>query len=310
MKLFLSLILLLIILVLAFSYYAYRMAFYMPPRPKDQQYALPPGMTMENMNPGIRKSLDRMLAVPFEPVTITSFDGKHLFGRYYHVQDGAPVQIQFHGYKGSALVEMSGGNYLARCMDQNTLTVDHRSHGKSDGNTITFGIKERRDVLCWIQYVCERFGKDTPIILSGISMGAATVLMAADLDLPSNVKGIIADCPYSTPKDIILKTCGDMKYPPALTYPFIKLGARLFGHFNLEETSAVGAVQKARVPILIIHGENDHFVPCEMSREIIHACASAATLVTFPDAGHGRSYLMNPKRYEKEVQTFINNSLK
>ena len=137
-------------------------------------------------------------------------------------------------------------------------------------------------------------------------MGAATVLMAADLELPANVKGIIADCPYSSPKEIILKTAGDMKFPVKLTYPFIRLAAYLFGHFNLEETTAVKAVQNSRVPILIIHGEADAFVPCHMSREIAKVCSSPITLVTIPGAGHGRSYLVDPKRYEDAIIKFIN----
>ena len=305
MKLFLSLIMLFAILILAFSYYAYRITFYMPKRPQTDGYALASDKAPEKINPEVRKLSERMMANSFEPVTITSFDGSGLFGRYYHVQDGAPVQLQFHGYKSSPFIDMIGGNYMARIMGHNSIAVDQRSHGMSDGNTITFGINERRDVLFWIAYVNKRFGEDTPIILSGLSMGAATVLMAADLGLPANVKGIIADCPYSTPKDIILKTSADRKYPPRLTYPFVKLGARIFGHFNLEETDAVLAVQKARIPILLIHGENDNFVPCDMSRKIAAACASPITFVTFPGAGHGRSYLVDSKRYEKELRTFI-----
>lgn len=298
-----------IILILVFSYYAYRIAFYMPKRAESENYILPPGMTMENMGPGIAQCMKEMLDRPFEPVTITAFDGQKLFGRYYHVADGAPLQIQFHGYKSSPYIDMSGGNKLARNMGHNALAVDQRSHGKSNGTTITFGVNERKDCLCWINYVCERFGADVPIILSGLSMGAATVLMATDLDLPANVKGVIADCPYSSPKEIILKTAGDMKFPARVTYPFVRLAAYIYGHFNLEESSAVEAVKNSRVPILIIHGESDDFVPCDMSREIAKTCTAPVTLVTIPGAGHGRSYLVDPKRYEEAIKEFTENIL-
>ena len=223
-------IFILLLFILAFSHIAYRIAFYMPKRPEGNLYSLPPGMTEENMGPDIAKCMKEMMERPFDAVSITGFDGPKLYGRYYHVQENAPVQIMFHGYKSTPFVDMSGGNKLAQKLGHNTLVVDQRSHGMSEGTTITFGIKERRDCLCWIQYVLERCGQDTPIILVGLSMGAATVLMAADLDLPANVKGIIADCPYSTPKDIILKTSGDMHFPPKLTYPFVRLGAYLYGH--------------------------------------------------------------------------------
>ena len=85
----------------------------------------------------------------------------------------------------------------------NVLLVDQRAHFGSGGHTIAYGIRERRDVLSWIEYANGRFGKDKPIYLFGISMGAATVVMAADLALPDNVRLICADCPYSSPRDII-----------------------------------------------------------------------------------------------------------
>ena len=193
--------------------------------------------------------------------------------RYYHVRDGAPLQIQFHGYRGAALRDFCGGNKLARESGQNTLVVDQRAHGKSGGNTITFGIRERLDCLSWVKYANQRFSSGTPIFLSGVSMGATTVLMASELKLPANVMGIIADCPYSSPEVIIRKVCReDMHLPPALTMPLIRLGARLFGHFVLNESSAVQAVGNKNIPILLLHGEDDRFVPCDMSREIFDAC--------------------------------------
>lgn len=306
---FIIILFLLFALILGIAYYAYRMAFYMPKRPKDEMYRLPPGMTEENMGEAIEKSLKEMLARPFEGVTVTACDNRKLFARYYHVADGAPIHILFHGYKSSPFIDCSGGTYLAMKLGHNVLVVDHRSHGKSEGHAITFGIMERKDCLSWIQYVNERFGADVPIILAGLSMGAATVLMAADLSLPSNVKGIFADCPYSSPKEIIQKVCRDMQLPPKLLYPFIKLGAFWFGHFKLEESSALEAVQKAQVPVLLIHGESDGFVPCAMSKAIHKACKAPVTLVTIPGAGHGRSYLVNPVAYEKAVIQFINSVL-
>ena len=182
--------------------------------------------------------------------------------------------------------------------------VDQRSHGKSEGNTITFGIKERRDCLSWIQYICERFGNDTPIILCGLSMGAATVLMATDLELPPNIKGIIADCPYSSPKAIIQKVCKDMHLPPKLLYPFVKLGACLLAGFNLEESDAVSAVKNTSIPILIIHGDDDRFVPYYMSEEIAKA-NSSVIFETISTAGHGLCYMVEPKKYEDVTVKFI-----
>ena len=190
-------------------------------------------------------------------------------------------------------------------MRHNTIVVDQSAHGRSTSRTITFGIKERKDCLSWANYVCETFGSDTPIFLSGVSMGAAAVLMASSLDLPQNVLGIIADSPYSSPAAIIEKVCRDRGYPTSVMLPVIRLGARCFGHFDLDEATVIDAVRRTRIPILLIHGEDDRFVPCRMSQEIWSACGGPRTLKTFPGAGHGLSYMVDTKRYERLVRQFV-----
>ena len=129
--------------------------------------------------------------------------------------------------------------------------------------------------------------------------------MASELELPGSVAGIIADCPYSSPEAIIRKVCQeDMHLPSALLMPFVRLGARLFGHFMLREASAVEAVQHTHIPVLLIHGEDDRFVPCDMSREIFDACAGYKICKTFPGAGHGLSYMVDTNGYEQAVAQF------
>lgn len=309
MKLLILTLFILLLITVLISYISYRIAFRAPKRLPDGDVSMPVGEQYEAHRPGISKSVEEMLARPFEAVTITSHDGKKLYARYYHAADNAPLQIFFHGYKSSAELDCCGGSKLAAKMGQNTLVVDQRSHGKSEGSCIAFGILERRDCLAWIQYSISRFGKDVPIILSGLSMGAATVLMATDLKLPDNVIGVIADCPYSSPKAIIQKVSKDMHLPAKLMYPFAILGAKLFGKFDLEESSAVTAVAGTKIPILLIHGEDDRFVPCDMSREIHRSCASRITFETIPGAGHGLSYMVAPEQYEKAVVKFIQNIL-
>ena len=296
-----------IILVLLASFltlFAYFVAFYSSPRRAENPYKLPSGEQYEQGRELMLSLIRELDGIPFEPVTITAFDGVQLCGRYYHVRDGAPVQIELHGYRGSALRDFCGGNKLAREAGMNTLLVDERANGRSGGRTITFGVKERRDCLSWIEYANSRFGP-VPIFLAGVSMGAATVLMAAGLPLPANVAGIIADCPYSSPEAIIRKVCReDMHLPPALLMPFVRLAARLFGRFRLDGASAVEAARDTGIPILLLHGEDDRFVPCGMSREI-HDAAPGSTLVTFPGAGHGLSYIVDGARYAAAVERFI-----
>ncbi len=300
-----GIILIILMITVAIILYARRTAFYHPDRPMSGGYTMPKLLKEDGTEDPAFAFAKTMQEYPSEPVSIRSYDGCMLYGRYYHSADGAPLQILFHGYKGSPYIDCSGGTHLALKAGHNALVIDERSHGRSEGNIICFGIKERKDCLCWAQYAAKRFGADTPIILSGLSMGAATVLMAADLPMPSNVKGIIADCPYSSPKAILQKVSRDMKMPAKLLYPFIWLSAVLFGHFNLEESSAVESVQHTALPILLIHGEADDFVPHAMSVEIRDACKSPITFLSVPGAGHGHSYLTSPEVYEETVQHFL-----
>jgi fermentation-respiration switch protein FrsA (DUF1100 family) len=294
----------LLLLALGVAYGAYRFAYYSPHKNQNDPYLAPDGHRYtpeEGPTYGLIREMDEL---PFEPVTIRSRDGLQLFGRYYHVRDGAPLQIQMHGYRGHALRDFCGGNKLAREAGLNTLVVDQRAHGKSEGHTISFGINERWDCLQWAEYAAQRW-PGVPISLAGISMGAATVLMASDLPLPEEVKGIIADCGYSSPRAIIKHVCWSLPKPFRIFYPFTSLSAELFGHFDPDAGSALGAVSNTTLPILLIHGEADGFVPCEMSREIAAACASKVRLETFPGADHGVSYLSDPERYGRIVKEFL-----
>ena len=309
MAVFLTLLVVLAILIPAAAYFVYRIAFYSPRKDREKI----PSVTGAQFDPyrEIMGLIYRNLSEQsYERVSVRSRDGLMLSGRYYHVRDGAPLAIGFHGYRSSCLTDFSGGAELNFSLGYNLLLVDQRAHGKSEGNTITFGVRERYDCLDWVNYALRRFGDDTQILLYGISMGAATVLMATGLDLPENVKAIIADCPYSTPCAIIETVSDQMRIPHGLARPFVKLAARLYGGFDIEEADALRAVAKAKVPILLIHGESDNFVPCAMSQEIYLANPQLVQRHTFPGADHGISYLVDKDRYTKIVKEFLSCALK
>ena len=255
--------------------------------------------------------IDEITATPCEDVYIKAHDGVTLYGRYYHVAEGAPVEIQLHGYRGHALRDFCGGARDARARGHNLILVDQRAHGKSGGGSLSFGIKERYDTLDWVEYTVSRFGEDVDIILIGMSMGAATVLMASELPLPKNVKAIMADCPYSSPREIIHKVVGEMKLPAGLLMPFIRLGGMIYGGFDIDSSTAKEAVKHSKIPTLIIHGEGDSFVPCRMSREIFEGCSMEnKMLLTIPNAEHGISYLVDKETYLGTVVSFMENALK
>ena len=295
-----------LIAVLVICYICYRMAFYVPPRqPLGETIDTPEGEIYEVYRESMEKWARETRALPHEKVSVTSFDGLTLCGKFYEYAPGAPIELMFHGYRGSAERDLSGG--VQRCfkLKRSCLLVDQRCSGDSQGRTITFGVNEHKDCLTWVAFMLQHFGPEVKIILTGISMGAATVLMAAGNPLPPNVIGVLADCGYSTPKDIIQKVISQMGLPPRLAYPFVKLAARLYGGFDLEETSPLKAMQTCTVPVIFFHGENDDYVPCEMSRQVYEACSARKMLVTVPGAGHGLSYPVDHVRYLNALREFF-----
>ena len=296
-----------IALVLTISYVCFRMAFYVPDRdPKlyDTQI-YPEGKIYEPFRDGMAKWAEETKTMPHEMFSITTFDGLKLCGKYYEYKKGAPIELMFHGYRGNAQRDLSGGVQRCFALQRSAFIVDQRCSERSEGNVITFGIKEHKDCLCWVDFMVKHFGPDVKIILTGISMGASTVLMAAGCDLPKNVIGVLADCGYNSAKDIIRKVIRQMKLPVGPSYFFVKLGARIYGHFDLEETSPEEMLKNCKIPVIFFHGENDHFVPCEMSKINYDVCPSRKMLVTVPGAGHGLSYPINPEKYFASLREFF-----
>lgn len=287
------------------SYIIYRKAFCFDRKLSLEKYCILEGEQYEPLRPHMNEMVDQACALPYEDVWTTSFDGLKLHGNFYAGKEGAPVQIMFHGYHGNPTRDFSGGIPLAVSQGLNVIAIDERAHGKSEGKCLTFGILERRDVVSWAEYAAERFGPSCKIILTGISMGAATVLMASNLPLPENVKCIIADCGYTSASEIIAKVMKEMHLPPKLLMPFARLGAKLFGHFDLDEADAPTSLSETNLPVLFIHGEDDRFVPCEMSRRNYEACAAEKVLFTVPDAGHGLSYIIDHEGYLKTRKEFL-----
>lgn len=272
-----------------------------------EERSAPSGKVYEPHAETILRGIDMVLAHEHEDVYIRSWDGLRLHGKYYHQADNAPLAIFMHGYRSGALRDGNGAFIMSRQRGYNVLIVDQRAHGQSEGKVITFGIRERFDCLDWIQYANQRFGSKTPIVLMGISMGASTVMLAAGLELPRNVKCVLADCGFSSPKEIIQSVIRSMKLPVALVYPVVRLSGRIFAGIDIgdEEASCVEAVRKSKVPILFIHGDGDDFVPCHMSQDCFDACGAEKRLLIVKGAGHGLSHCVDHVSYEAAVEEFL-----
>ena len=310
MPLILTIILLISAAVAAASYFCYRLAFSVPKQSREALFEMPDTEQYAPYSAEARQMISDALEIPYKEAVVTSYDGLRLFGKCYIASSDAPWLIMLHGYRSGAERDFCGGLKFGIDSGFNVLLVDQRAHGKSEGKCLTFGIKERYDCLTWINYVISRAGGSCKIALYGMSMGAATVLMAAGSELPKNVACIVADCGYTSPKAIIKKVIREMHYPVFPTYALVRLGGMLFGGFDIEEYSAVQAMEKCDIPVLFIHGDDDRFVPCDMGRENHRHCrAEGKKLLIVPNAGHGMSYMSDKRAYLGTVSEFLKSAL-
>lgn len=259
---------------------------------------------LEEFKDIIKKGIEYIYTTPHKWVEVVSFDGLKLKARYYDNKSDKTI-ILFHGYRSSAARDFSCAVKMYIDFGFNLLLCDQRSHGRSEGRLITFGVKESRDVITWTQFVQSKFNP-TSIILDGMSMGATTVLLSANHNLPPIVKGIIADCGFSSPVDIINKVAKDsFKINGKYLLPVLDLGCKLFGKFSIYGSSTLDSVKKFDRPILFVHGKKDGFVPCEMSEMAYSNANEKSKLVIIEEANHGLSFLVDRKTVEKELKIFL-----
>ncbi len=214
--------------------------------------------------------------------------------------------ICFHGYTSKGMSDYIGLSdyYLKRGYAM--LLPDARAHGESEGEYIGFGCLDRKDALVWIHWLIQEVGEDVEIVLHGTSMGGATVLMTSGLELPAQVKGIVSDFGFTSPKEVFTHVLNSMYHLPA--FPVIQgadiMNKKLAG-YGMDECNAKREVAHAKVPILFIHGSNDTFVPTHMCNEIYDCCASPKKKLIVEGAAHAESYYKDTEKYEQALNEFF-----
>lgn len=284
----------------AFAVFSLRQRFVDPASPEAVQHS-----AYARFSDQISAGQDWLTAQNPERVETTSFDGIKLVGRYIPCENARGTAILFHGYRSQWNLDFSCSVSYYHSLGFALLLVDQRAHGESGGHYITYGVKERRDVLSWIDYVNLRFGDNTPILIGGLSMGASTVQMACGLGLPENVRAAVSDCGFTTPYEIGVHVLRRRKLPVWLLLPQVELFCRLLAGFGLKECSTLTAQRRNRIPTFFVHGEDDNLVPCEMTLRNYKACRAEKHLLTVPGATHGVSYLVDQPRYEREIKEFL-----
>lgn len=235
---------------------------------------------------------------------IESYDKLQLHS-YVVSQNSNKWAIVVHGYGGSGKLMSDKSKYFYD-MGYNVLIPDLRGHGKSEGDYIGMGWKDRLDIISWINFIIKE-NPNAEIVLHGTSMGAATVLMTSGENLPSNVKAIVADCAYTSAWDEFsyqLETY--LKVPSSYILNVTNMVTKLKAGYSLKEASALECVKKATVPILFIHGDKDKFVPYSMMDKLYDATNSPKEKLTIEGGEHANSDLVSPFLYWLTVEDFLN----
>ena len=282
----------------------YRLIFFSPRKGQLSDLNLTNSKQFKGYEEVMKENILSFMAEPYEDVYIESFDKLKLHARFYDNKESNKIAILLHGYKGTAYRDFNCISKIIFKEGYKVLMIDQRAHGSSQGHVITFGVRETKDLLSWIDYVKARFN-DIGILLVGVSMGGHTILNAAD-KIDKDIK-IIADCPYSSPKAILSNTIRSVHLPVWLFYPLLNLTCHIYGHESLNKTSAYLTVKNSDNKILIIHGDKDHVIPYTDSKKLADTYPNKIRYEVFKNADHGISALVDFDRYQRVVKEFLDN---
>ncbi len=184
----------------------------------------------------------------------------------------------------------------------NVLMPDNRGAGSSEGEYISYGFYDKEDIIAWANLLTKENNK-SKITLFGLSMGAATVMMASDQkNLPDSVTNIIEDCGYSNVWDEITYQAKASYDIPAFPLVYsVSLENRIRQGWFFNEASSTQALANDKLPILLIHGSKDTYVPTSMLNENYNAVKSGTPKekLLISGAAHAKSFETNPSLYEK-----------
>lgn len=267
------------------------------------------GRYLEPYFKDINQGMKWMKSQNKEEILIKSFDGINLAGRLIDNHSDVCI-ICCHGYHSYGEFDFSCiGEYYYK-KGYKILIIDERAHGKSEGRFSTFGILESKDLLEWIKYIDKRF-TNIKILIDGISMGSSTTLYATGLELPNSVKGVIADCGFTSPFDIVKYTMNRKYHLPHFPIlNFVNFASKIRTGIKLNDYKTADALKKCKVPVFFLHGKKDSIVPYEMSIENYNAVNSYKEMYLVENADHGVSYLIEKEVCTKKLQDFIDYCLK
>ena len=296
-----SVLLFLLLVLFAILFVIYKVVFYTPVK----------GQNDETRIVGIGKLLDpdkllaqikTLVSTKYEDLWMESYDGLKLHGFFYENKNSNQYVLLFNGYK-----SLARRDYCQRAMDliqdgKNVILCEQRGHGQSEGHFISLGRREQYDVVSWVKFAQEKFGKNAKITVVGSSLGGTTVLLASD-KLPQDVS-VFADSPYPSEKAIIKYISKKRKFNPSICWPFVYLSALVFGHVRLKDDAAEN-VAKSKCKIMIVHCTKDTIVPIELNKQLFECNKEHVQVVFFENLQHSLGYFKEHEKYKKIFYDFL-----
>ena len=145
------------------------------------------------------------------------------------------------------------------------------------------------------------------IFIFGMGMGGAAALMASSLGLPENVRGIIAEAPFTSAwEEMRYELKGKLGFLTTPTLYIVDGLCRWRGKFSLRDGNALESVKESQLPVLLFHGGADKVTPVSMSEEIYATASGEKEMYIVPDAGHLTSFMTEEEECRAKLEEFLN----
>lgn len=261
----------------------------------------------EKRTPGITAWVDSVRKNSILKDTVMDVNGARLRAFYASAeQPSSKTAVIIHGFLVNPMAVMMLARMYRDSLGYNVWVPEQRHHGESGGNAVQFGWKERFDALEWSRIAHECFGDDLQV-MHGMSMGAATVMMASGEELPEYLKGFVEDCGYTSVWEEF--SYARKKYlrwdDEKSLYRSEQINKQRYG-WDYHEASCLDQVAKCSKPMLFIHGGADPLVPTEMGWSCYRAKKTGyRELWIAPGSAHSKSFPDHPQEYVSRVRNFL-----
>lgn len=235
-------------------------------------------------------------------VYVNSADGFKLHGFYLN-NNSKKTMIYFHGINSNGYKEGAVFAHIYSELGYNVLIVRHRAHDDSQGDFMTYGVKETEDVKAWVNYINEQI-IDGEIVLHGLDMGASAIAAANNYSLP-NVKLMVLDSAYCSPYDIIADGFKSKSIYKKLFMHFIYKYYKKRANTDLLTNTAIDGIKKAKTPVLFVVGSLDDNCPVALSQRLSDSCPTEHELLIVDGALHAASIYKDKEAYVDKIKKYI-----